>query len=43
MGLYKEDAPKPQETGGTREFRGLVESGGEHPYGDRGTGKRYGM
>jgi hypothetical protein len=39
----RDDAPNPQETGGPREFRGLVEWGMGHPPGDRGLGRRYGM
>ena len=29
LGSVREDAPNPQETGGPREFRGLVEWGGD--------------
>jgi hypothetical protein len=43
---FSQNAPNPQETGGPREFRGLVRVCGswwEHPPRDRGVDKRYGM
>jgi hypothetical protein len=43
LDLVREEASDPQETGGPREFRGLVGWGWGHPHGDRGAGKRYRM
>jgi len=41
----REDVPNPQETGGPREFRGLVrwEWRWGNPHGDSGLGRRYGI
>jgi len=39
LGSVRADAPNPQETGGPREFRGMVGWVGRgHPYGDGGQG-----
>ena len=45
LGSVREDVPNPQETGGSREFRGLVGwvVGGGDILVEMGLGRRYGM
>jgi hypothetical protein len=43
MCSFRDDAPNPQETGSPRELRGKVGWEAEHPCGDKGVGRKYGM